>query len=76
MRIQYKRVYNGTVGYCGEIVGHTNNTLKIILEEGAGKGNEVLDLYWNWEPLDDEAKEYMAEVERTAIPMTTPLNDD
>ena len=76
MRVKYKNAYGGKSGYCAKIVGHHRNSLHLVMEEGINAGKEYVDLYWNWEPLDDEAKEYIAEVERTAPPLTTPLNDD
>lgn len=72
MRVQYKN-FGKSGGYCGIITGHSNNTLKIVLDNGDGK--ECLDLYWNWNALDQEAIDYIAEVERTAIPMTTTHYD-
>jgi len=59
-------------GKIGTILSHSNNTLHIKLDDS---NVECDDLYWNWAPLDEEAKKYIAEVERTAIPSTSSYND-
>jgi hypothetical protein len=69
--VRVQRVSYGSmaIGKTGIILSHSNNTLHIKLDDGP----ECDDLYWSWIPLDDEAKEYIEEVERTATPMTSEL---
>lgn len=76
MRVQWKSVCVRWLpdkpiiqGKCGIILSHENNTLLIRMDSG----EEVKDLYWNLIPLDDEAKAYIENVEKTATPMTSEL---
>jgi hypothetical protein len=69
MRVQRISYGLNGKGKSGTIISHQNNLLVIRLDAGA----EYEDFYWNYLPLDDEAKTYLAEVERTAIPMKTTL---
>lgn len=71
MRVKRKSYAPYLIGKEGKIIGRIDNTLQIQLDSG-----EVCDdLYWNWIPLDDIAKKYIEVVERTAIPLTTPIDD-
>lgn len=71
MRVQRKSYGSLAVGKIGTIVSHANNTLHIRLDDDT----EGDDLYWNWEPLDEEAKKYLAVVEETATPLLSYFTD-
>lgn len=72
MRVQRRGYGLNAIGKCGTMIRHNNNTLHILLDNGI----ECDDLYWNWIALDTDAKTYLLEVEKTATPMLTPVNDD
>ncbi len=69
MRVQRIGYGSLAIGKCGTIISHDNNFLRIRLDDNT----EYEDVYWNYKPLDDEAKDYLTEVERTAIPTPSTL---
>lgn len=69
MRVQRISYGMGAIGRSGTIVSHKNNLILVRFDNGV----QAEEFYWNCLSLDDEARDYLEEVKRTAIPIKTIL---